>query len=707
MKLVSLSTPLLSVLIICTSILLHGCSGGNGPVFPELTVGQISGPDRPLDSTFPVYSIDIQGDAAVSCEWSVVPETAGYFADVAGHSAMFCPEPVASDTVVEIRVSVSSDYRETVTRTFDAIVCCTPTQPPGEPVVSEIMGGRTVTGNSWVTYGVEVTGGSNVTFAWSVDPESAGTITHPTSRYTNFAAVATDVERSAIIRVVISSDGCEDVIRTLLITIVPAEQHQGGLSVGDITGPGSVAEETTAPFSIVAQGDAGITYEWKVDPCNAGVFDSPDSPSVNFTASPMYDQHIQSTVVDITVEVSSANHATVVKSRKLAIINTDFTIGWVKAPTEILENDTVPYSINPDPYLYPNIDPPPFRWECHPVHAGTFIVAQGIDNEPDYYVTSVWTPEVLFRASEVQEDTPVTIAVFYDDEFIDSINVLIMNDEGKPPDSHWYEPSGIAGPTQVIEARENKFYFSVPAGEPDWAYEWSVVGVDDIVGGMPWIGEYRYPGTLEPIRDGLNEWNWRTMELIANNFDGREWLKIIVDCPGGPHELLTCVRPVLHPCLFSTEIFPARWYSYYPIGPFPPEKPLEPWFNQREFDKYDDDPQIIRKGDIIRLFAIVDSYRSDDFLQVSWETEPPGVVHFWGDQPYEQPKEIEEQWLDDKICNPYFPGSCGSHYLIPPGSMSNLVWVEMTCYTDERFDVVLTIESIRCDPSIRMMRFNE
>jgi hypothetical protein len=708
MKLVSLTTPLLSVLFICSLILLYGCAGGNGPVFPDLTVGQISGPDRLLDSTFPVYTLNIQGDAAVSCEWSVTPETAGYFANVAGHSAMLCPCQVTADKSITIKAVVRSDYRDDVTRTFDAVVCCTPAQPPGELTVSEIMGGQTVAGNSWVTYGVEVTGGSNVTYAWSVDPQSAGTITHPTSRYTNFAASMTDVERSAVIRVAVNSVNSEEVIRTMIITIVPPDEQTTGLSVGNIIGPGSMVEESTAPFSIVAQGDGGIEYQWSVDPPGAGTFDAPWSPSVNFTASPVNDEYTNSISAELRVVIRSDNHEPVTKSRRVAILETEQIVMWVDAPTEILENQVANYAIDLDPYYYPNIDPPPYRWECDPIWAGTFMVAQGTDNEPDYYITSVYSTEAVFRAAEVQEDVTATISVFYYNEFIDSTEVLIMDDMGKPPDSHWYEPSGIAGPTQVIEAKEDVFYFKIQMGDPSWAYDWSVALVDDIDNGMPWMGQYAYPGTLQPIRDEYDEWNWQTMEFIANNFEAREWLQIISEYEGGEETLLTCVRPVLYPCLFVTEIFPARWYSYYPSGPFPPEEPQDPWFNQPQFNKYGKDPKVIRAGDIVRLFVWIDSYRPDDaLLRVSWETEPPGAVHFWGDGPYEL-ADREELWLEtfDRIPDEEHPQLRGSHYYIQGGGLMILNWVEMTCRTDEQFDIVLTVESMVCDKAIRVMRFN-
>ena len=164
---------------------------------------------------------------------------------------------------------------------------------------------------------------------------------------------------------------------------------------------------------------------------------------------------------------------------------------------------------------------------------------------------------------------------------------------------------------------------------------------------------------------------------------------------------------MLYPCLFVTEIFPARWFSYGPTGPFPPEEPDEAWFDDPTFMKYGN-PKVIQSGDIVRLFALIDSYRSDDmFIRVSWETEPPGAVHFWGDRPWELP-DREEQWLEtfDRIPDPEYPQLLGSHFYIEGGSLENLIWVEMTCNRDEQFDMVLTVEPMVCDKAIRVMRFN-
>jgi len=708
MSLVSRFSAVLSVAALCFA-LLPGCGGGDGPVFPELVVGQIKGPDRLNGGSFGTYSIEAQGDTSISYEWSVEPANAGCFANATSGRATFCPASVLSDAQVTIRVSVKSAYEGPESRSLEVVICRVEDDTGGKLIVSDIIGPATVTGGTWTTYGVEASGDTGIRCRWSVDPASVGTVTHPESRYTNFAATAVESERSASLRVEVASDNCEPVTKTLGIAIAPGKATPPGLAVGNITGPAAVIENSTVSYSVTAHGDTGIRYEWSVDPPERGHFDFMNEPSANFTASPLKSPMVKSVIADIIVTVTSDNSEPQVRTQRIAIHPTGPTVGWVEAPTIVEEDTVVTYAIDTDAYLGILIDEPmTLRWECDPIYAGTFMVAMGSKAGGDYYITSTYTPDVLFRASEVQADTPAMISVFWKSQLLDSIDITILDMTNKPVDSHWYEQSAIVGPTQVIEATTDVFYYSVPDGDPDWHYNWSVSVVDDWDHNMPYFGQLPppYPGTLQPTRDENGEWTWQLMELIANNFDMETWLQLRVECPGGPHTFLVLLKTVEYPCLFVTEIFQARyWSGFDSLKPRPPEAPEEPWLDMTVFDLYGKDQ--LREGDIVRLFVVIDSYRPDDFLKCSWETEPADVVHFWGDEPFEF--EQEEDWRDygSKICDPQDLKHCGSRYYLPGGRMGIVGWVELTCHTNERFDVVLTVESFECNTAIRVRRFND
>ena len=140
-----------------------------------------------------------------------------------------------------------------------------------------------------------------------------------------------------------------------------------------------------------------------------------------------------------------------------------------------------------------------------------------------------------------------------------------------------------------------------------------------------------------------------------------------------------------------------------------PEEPLEPWFDQPIYEPWGE--WNLRAGDIVRMFAVTDSYFPGDYLRVKWETEPPGVVHFLGDMPFmlkpDWDPNLEEKWIEDRLCDPYFPGQCGSHYFMEAGSMEMVTWTEMVVLTDETFDLVLTVDTMYCDRAIRVVRFNK
>ena len=75
------------------------------------------------------------------------------------------------------------------------------------------------------------------------------------------------------------------------------------LIVGPLTGPDTVTEFGTAQFSISAEGDTGIMYQWAVDPPGAGYFSTQLDETIDFTAAEVFSD----TQVTISVVISSDN----------------------------------------------------------------------------------------------------------------------------------------------------------------------------------------------------------------------------------------------------------------------------------------------------------------------------------------------------------------------------------------------------------------
>jgi hypothetical protein len=352
------------------------------------------------------------------------------------------------------------------------------------------------------------------------------------------------------------------------------------------------------------------------------------------------------------------------------------------------------------------------------------------DDNTEQYVTSVACPDVVFKAAEVQQDTSVTISVFYVMEdnfqqdiqwiFIDSKHVTVLNNPNKPDDDHWADVEHIAGPTEVIETIEYRFYYSVPDGNKNWDYEWSCKVIDDWPNGMGYFGVQPPPdppGVFVPTRDQDGKWDHQTVEFVAYELEAKieTWVELKVKCQGGTYTFPLCIRPVPGVCWNFWAIADPRFYSYYDEqGPFPPEEPEDPTPKNSIFGQY---PYQIHKGDIVRLLVLFNSYIPEDYLDCTWKTFPESAgnsatVHFWGDSPYELPQ--EHLWNDDvknKWCVQLPDGSfdplCGSHYITFGGGKKLLTWVELTCHTDKEFYVQFTVKSATCGSAVRMIRFNK
>lgn len=88
-------------------------------------------------------------------------------------------------------------------------------------------------------------------------------------------------------------------------------------SVGNISGPSSVNEDSQAAYGITAVGDTGIGYQWAVDPPGCGTFTNQTSAIATFNAGKVD----ADTAVTIRVTVSSDHHSSEIRSVAVTIRN--------------------------------------------------------------------------------------------------------------------------------------------------------------------------------------------------------------------------------------------------------------------------------------------------------------------------------------------------------------------------------------------------
>ncbi|MCK4720697.1 SBBP repeat-containing protein, partial [bacterium] len=108
-------------------------------------------------------------------------------------------------------------------------------------------------------------------------------------------------------------------ISLILFLIIVSSCDRGGniLMVGSIKGPDEVSEGTTVEFSVEAEGDSGITFNWVVNPVGYGILGSPTASSTTFTA-PDVDSDFE---IVIRVVVNSDNDGPVVRSIDVTVMD--------------------------------------------------------------------------------------------------------------------------------------------------------------------------------------------------------------------------------------------------------------------------------------------------------------------------------------------------------------------------------------------------
>lgn len=110
---------------------------------------------------------------------------------------------------------------------------------------------------------------------------------------------------------------CSATLVLLLLLIGCAGRSEVSLVVGDIQGPATVNEGTTAQYTITATGDTGIAYQWAIEPSSAGSFSLGNASTTDFTASTV----ASDISAKLEVWVASDHASPVVRSRQIEIKN--------------------------------------------------------------------------------------------------------------------------------------------------------------------------------------------------------------------------------------------------------------------------------------------------------------------------------------------------------------------------------------------------
>jgi len=103
----------------------------------------------------------------------------------------------------------------------------------------------------------------------------------------------------------------------IFILVLTGCDKGGPLIVSEIQGPSTISENVAVTFTILAEKDTGIMYNWAVDPPTSGTFSQQNSSTTQFTAS---ETDADFSVV-IKVLVNSDNDSVVSRTKEITIVD--------------------------------------------------------------------------------------------------------------------------------------------------------------------------------------------------------------------------------------------------------------------------------------------------------------------------------------------------------------------------------------------------
>jgi len=178
-----------------------------------------------------------------------------------------------------------------------------------------------------------------------------------------------------------------------LYEFVAIHISEAELSVSEIDGSSNIYETECEIYSIDANGDTGITYQWTCCPSWAGEFDSPNNSTSNFCPNNI--DNYQSVLLK--VEVNSDHFNPIIRQIEVLISEhvCYFPPEIIYGPLSMIEGTCESYvAIVGDPQTTT------YFWSCDPWWAG--------------YFTEPYMQSTKFCANFVDEDTVVGLRVDFD-----------------------------------------------------------------------------------------------------------------------------------------------------------------------------------------------------------------------------------------------------------------------------------------------------
>ncbi len=334
----------------------------------------------------------------------------------------------------------------------------------GPMIISEIQGPTEVTEQTEATYSIEAAGDTGITYAWAVDPASAGTIPDPTLASISFSASDVDSDIPATVRVTVVSDNNGPIVKTLDILItedLTLDPHD--LQVGEIDGPVSVYEITTEYYSISATGDTDITYLWSIDPELVGDIPNPTLETIRLNLFGVSND----TSAQVQIVVNSENAGPVTRTLDITILDglpCNLTVGDITGSTEMDEYENQDYSVEAT-----SNSEITYLWTCDPVDGGSF-------DDPE-----LQSPE--FMAYGVDAGTQVELKVVVNSDNCDPVERTLAVTVQDVMDASNY--LGEGHPIEGINPRRNsrsthllptslQGYETMPVPQPPNEYDGSV-----------------------------------------------------------------------------------------------------------------------------------------------------------------------------------------------------------------------------------------
>ncbi len=188
--------------------------------------------------------------------------------------------------------------------------------------VGAIKGPSSMAEYSSAQYNITVSGDSGIQYSWACDPGTAGSFSDPTTSTVAFEAAAVSADTPIQLIVAVASDNYDPEVKMRSIAVTDV------FAVGEIVGPSSLSEFTSAVFSVTASGDTSIQYQWVCDPVSAGSFDDPTADTVTFEA----DSVDSDTDVQLTVTISGDNYGPEPKTLGITVTDNPMPAGtgWAK-----------------------------------------------------------------------------------------------------------------------------------------------------------------------------------------------------------------------------------------------------------------------------------------------------------------------------------------------------------------------------------------